>query len=153
MRRLGLILGFLVCLVLVPLEAYATSCWRPSPAEHIEQSDVIFYGEVLQTRKQFKQDKHIKIATFKVIQAYKGVRSKKIDVGLYVIGSGEANIPFHKPMMIFAHFVDDKILGRKIVATGTCSLVPYEIRKKHHPEYWELLIAMSKENKTVQDER
>lgn len=144
-HRLALIIGLLACFVLVSPEANSGACWQPLPVEHIERTDVVFFGEIERTRETLREDVS-KTVTFRVFKAYKGVQSETIEIAPHPFGDTRLDIPYYQPMLVFARLVDDAEHG-KIVATATnCSMRPYTDRQELHPQYWELLVTMSKEN-------
>lgn len=154
MRQLGLVLGFLVCFVLAPLEAYATSCERVTPKEHIEMSDVIFFGQYQKTRKNARRDDETKTVTFRVIKAYKGVESVTIEIAPYGLVN-ERDFQYRRPTLVFAYYSDHPSVDNTIARIHMCSMLPYQYGEKNHPEYWELLVSMSEEvsAKSADDEK
>ncbi len=120
------------------VQAQATSCWRPTPAEHIKQTDIIFFGFAMKGAKGPRDEKQ-RVVKFKVIRAYKGVRGNSVSIA-YINDHGALNgwgFRYRQATLVFASI--DK---NEVIRVGYCTMIPYHARQNLHSKYWDILAKM-----------
>lgn len=123
----------------------ATSCWRPSAAEHIASADTIFYGEVI--GGQFgPADNKDNIVEFKVLRAYKGVQGETIRIEYFNDHGGLRGWGFAEGQatLVFADQTSDTaIVAGTAGSLNYCSMIPYHARAHMHADYWDILATLN----------
>ncbi|WP_428671694.1 hypothetical protein [Roseibium sp.] len=125
--------------------AHASSCWRPSPAEHIDRMPIVFFGKVINAPRG-PADGKVQIAEFRVQRAYKGVTGDTVTIGFLNDHGGNRGWGFDRgsSMLVFAES-SNPYLELEVKADGYayfCSMIPYFGRTALHPEYWDILALM-----------
>lgn len=142
---LGLVLGALTHTT----PASATSCAPLDAAEHVSQSDVIFYGEML-GEQDSAPDNTDRVVEFKVLRAYKGVTGKTVRITYYNDHGALRGWGFApgNPTLVFASLASESEVGKDagtekpVAVVHYCSMIPYHARAFLHPDYWEILVDL-----------
>jgi hypothetical protein len=137
-------LGLLLAVPGVSGPANAASCERPTPAEHIDHSDAVFFGGVADRRWRGDiRDDENKIVEFRVVRAYKGVEGDTIRIRFLNDHGKNRGWGFsrHRPTLVFAYSVKDDGEG-PLYEVHYCTMIPYHGRPARHPFYWDILAGM-----------
>lgn len=140
-RRLVWILGVCLCAQLSSGPTGATSCWRPTPAEHVDYAGMIFYGQVVGGYAGPADDRERSVE-FRVLRAYKGVRSSTVRIEYLNDHGGLKGWGFEygQSILVFADRLSDAGSGR----VDYCSMIPYHGRPELHAEYWDVLVTLDR---------
>lgn len=123
--------------------ANATSCYSGNPQEHVDDTDVIFYGKVIDGGGP--PNNQMQIVKFDVLTAYKGTTENTVIVQYFNDHGALQGWGFQsgQDVMIFAD------IDRSAKDDGTklslhyCSMVPYHLRTELHADYWDILVGKS----------
>lgn len=139
----SLVLGLTLAVISFCGVANATSCYSGSPQEHVDDTDVIFYGKVIDGGGP--PDDQMQVVEFEVLRAYKGTTENTVSVRYFndhgaLRGWG---FEFGQAVMVFAD-IDDSASGEgNIPQLHYCSMVPYHLRTDLHANYWDILSGQS----------
>jgi hypothetical protein len=143
------VLWLIVGSELVSNPANATTCIIPTPAEHVANTPIIFFGTAEKglpdpSPSSPRGDGQIAVVEFKVLRAYKGVTGKTIKVRYLNDGGGNSGWGFQhgRGVLVFAHTAPSKDNGPVVAHTGYCAMIHYASRHQLHAEYWDLLAAL-----------
>ncbi len=140
-------------------KASAMSCNHPTAAEHIARTDLVFFGRVNTIRnRDFAESQGVtdwyddpiaapdKIATFDVLRQYKGTESSTVDIEFYSDGGNVSGWGFRRGTfaLIFARKVAVADKNKTIGYLNYCDMILYYSNTKLLPDYWEILVPMSK---------
>lgn len=137
----ALVVGF--CLFLTTGNAEATSCWQPTPAEHVDYAGMIFYGRVT-VGYDGSQDDQQRVVEFEVLRAYKGVQEDVVRIRYFNDHGGLTGWGFQggESTLVFADLLQGAGDGGELGKAHFCSMVPYHARPELHAEYWDKLTAL-----------
>lgn len=149
LARAGYVIVLSLILGTLPLTtpANATSCAPLDAAEHVGQSEVIFFGEML-GEQDSAPDNTDRVAEFKVLRAYKGVAGNTVRITYYndhgaLRGWGFAT---GNPTLVFASLASgaEKDAGaeKPVAVVHYCSMIPYHAQPSLHPDYWDILAGL-----------
>lgn len=143
MRYLAAIAGVVLGIFLLTESAHAMSCSRPTPAQHIDNSDIIFYGEVVRRQRLPKKNAQGEVE-FKVLRAYKGVQQDTVRIQYYNDAGDSHGWGFRtdQPTLIFAKIKPEAEGDRNVGHLNYCDMIKYHARTKLHPEYWDILARL-----------
>jgi len=135
--------GTLLCTLVGIQDAQAMSCWTPTPAEHIQQTGMVFYGQAMTGADGPKDDKE-RVVEFKVIRAYKGVRGDTVRIKYHndhgaLMGWGFGN---NQATLVFADRISAADAKKETGQVGYCTMIPYHARSALHSIYWDVLAPM-----------
>lgn len=119
--------------------ANATSCYSGSPQEHVDDTDVIFYGKVIDGGGP--PDDQMQVVEFEVLRAYKGTTENTVSVRYFndhgtLRGWG---FEFGQAVMVFADLDSSSSSENAMAEVHYCSMVPYHLRTELHADYWDIL--------------
>ena len=133
-------LGFLA----ISSSAGATSCWNPTPLQHVEATTMIFYGKVLKGSGG-PADGQMQVAEFEVLRAFKGSAGKTIKVRFYNDHAALRGWGFEpgQSTLVFAD-VESAAEGEEALPqVHYCSMIPYHARSILHADYWDVLVRQT----------
>ena len=132
----GVILGTFV----MTESAHSLKCERLTPAQHIDNSGIIFYGQLIRGQHLPKKDEHVEVE-FEVLRAYKGAHEKTIHIQYYNDDGGYFGWGFRvdQPTLIFAGSVPAAEGKPGANGLGYYSMSTYHARPALHQEYRDIL--------------
>jgi hypothetical protein len=139
--------------------ANGMSCDRLTAAEHIANTELIFFGRVKTVRsRELAESQGVTdwyegfaepdtIATFDVLRRYKGTDSKTVDIQFYGDDGKVAGWGFQRGRyaLVFARKVTSADTTKTIGHLTYCDMIPYYAADRLLPDYWEILVPLSKD--------
>ncbi len=140
MNRLLLSFALILGLTFISSNAGATSCWRPTPSEHVEATGMIFYGKVA-GGSGGPADNQMRTAELEVLRAYKGTPGKTVKVRYYNDHGALRGWGFQpgQSVLVFADVNPDGTGDEALPRVGYCSMIPYHARSNLHAGYQDVL--------------
>lgn len=137
-------LGLLLAVPWISGPAMAASCERTTPAQHIDNSDAVFFGGINDRRwRGHIRDDEVKLVEFRVIRAYKGVEGDTVRVRFLNDHGKNRGWGFtrNRPTLVFAYKVKDDAEG-PLYEVHYCNMISYHGRPARRPFYWDILAGM-----------
>ena len=143
MRKMSLMTGAIIAFLMNYATASASSCPFPTPLEHIEWNEIVFYGQVDDTSDDLRDGK-TRTINVKVLRAYKGVEGKSIKIKYINDGGANRGWGFQhgQSMLIFAQKDEASNGLNQIGSVNYCSMIIYHGRAQLHSQYWDHLVKM-----------
>jgi hypothetical protein len=140
------------------------SCDHPTVAQHIADTDLIFFGKVLTVKalersmsdgllewRNTDGNRADSLATIKVERAYKGVETDTVDIAFLRDGGAIAGWGFSRSrhVLVFAKKFPAADKQSTIGYLNYCNMIPYYARDELRAEYWETLVQMQQNAKNA----
>ncbi|WP_434055527.1 MAG: hypothetical protein RDA78_11940 [Roseibium sp.] len=124
-------------------DAEAASCERRSAVEHLNDSDLVFYGYPIRGAGGARDDMD-RVLEFKVLRAFKGVESDTVSIVYVNDDGGSAGWPFRdrEATLVFAYYWPPDTKAYGVARVHFCSMLPYH-KGYNKPEYWDVLTGMT----------
>lgn len=145
MKHLVMTLGVMLGLLLGSGNAWATSCWQPTAAEHVASANTIFYGRVI-SGKAGPADNKDHIAELEVVKGFKGVAEKTVKVRYYNDHGALRGWRFDPGafVLVFANRGGEGSGGQALPRVDYCAMIPFHARAGLHADYWIALANVAK---------
>lgn len=138
----------ILCLLLVASSSltFATTCEPRTPEQHIQDSDIVFFGEIINDRRKRKATYEYTTQDFEVIRVYKGDIADIVTIKYYNDFGGNHGWGFRRrqPTLIFANSPRKNVDGKQLYLVHFCSMAPFHLNYRDRPTYWDLLSSMPK---------
>ncbi len=117
------------------------TCARPSPAEHIEATQIVFFGFPV-SGADGPKDMEKRTLTFKVLRAYKGVESDTLNITYQNDHGASMGWGFRNSTATLVFARTWKESGKELNGLTYCDMITYHGRPNLHAEYWDILAGL-----------